>query len=109
MSKVIEETVKVLTEFESQLDSAKADASEARKRIVKNAGEWAQSAKASALARAEEKATNSVSQARKAAQIEADEIKKKGQAGLKKYEETMQKHMGEAAELVVSRLLGERS
>ncbi len=109
MSKVIEETVKALTEFESQLDSAKVESSEARRLMVKNAGEWAQSAKATALEQAQERASNLVLQARKVAQLEVDEIKKKGQVGLKKYEETMKKHMAEAADLVVSRLLGERS
>lgn len=107
MSNVIEETLKALTEFESQLDSARADASEARRRMVKNAAEWAESAKAKAIASAHQIASETVSKAKEEAKKEAESIRKNEQAALKSFEGSMSKRKSEAAELVADRLLGE--
>ena len=107
MSKTIEETIKALTEFESDLDSAMAEAVEARKKLSKNAVEWAASARDAAVTKAQRIASETVEKARKEAEREAAEIRRKGQASLKKQEESMVKHKAEAVELVTKRLLGE--
>jgi vacuolar-type H+-ATPase subunit H len=107
MSNVIEETLKALTEFESQLNSARTDASEARRQMVKNAAEWAESAKAKAIASARRIASETASKAREEAEREAESIRKKEQATLKVFEGSMSRRKSEAAELVADRLLGE--
>ena len=107
MSKAIEQAVAALTEFESHLDAAKAEAVEAKARMLKDAGEWALSAKGKAVAKAQEIAARTIADARTQAGKEAAEINKKGEVALKKYEEGMQKHKPDAVELVAKRLLGE--
>jgi vacuolar-type H+-ATPase subunit H len=107
MSNAIEETLKALTEFESQLDSAKSDAAEAKRTMVKNASEWAEEAKAAALARANEAADLTISKAREQAEAEAAEIRVKGKRDLADFEESLSGNESEAADLVTKRLLGE--
>ncbi len=107
MSKVIEETLKALTEFESQLDVARSEASDAKRQMAKKASEWAEAARTSAMDEAKRMASETVEAARRAAQLEADSIKKKGASELKRFEESLGKHEREAAELVAKRLLGE--
>lgn len=107
MSKVIERTVKVLTEFESQLDEAKAGADEARKRMLKNAGEWAESARAAAVGKAQRIATDATEKAREEAMKEAESIKRKGQTALKAFEDSMSRRKAKAVEVAESWLLGE--
>jgi vacuolar-type H+-ATPase subunit H len=107
MSRVVEGTVEVLVEFESALDRIKSEASDAKKRMVKNASDLAASAKASALSRAHEIASRRVEAARSEAEAEADSIRGRGNAEMKKFEETISKRKREAAELVTRRLLGE--
>ncbi|MBI3859689.1 MAG: hypothetical protein HY296_05550 [Thaumarchaeota archaeon] len=109
MSKAIEETVKALTDFESQLDAAMSEATDAKKRMLKDAVEWAASAKAAAVDKAHAMARETLESARGEAEKEASEIRKKGQSGLKKYEDSMSRHKGDAVELVEKRLLGEPS
>ncbi len=109
MSKAIEETLKALTEFESQLTSAKTDASEAKRLMVKKAGEWAEAAKAEAIAEAQRIAAETVSKARTEAEAEAASIRDRGESALKGSEDLWSKHEEEAAELVTQVLLGESS
>jgi len=107
MSSAIEETVKALVEFESELDAAKAEVSETRKKTMKDAAAWAEAAKASAIARAQDIASKTVSKAREDAEAEAAIIRNKGESDLKAFEVSISKHKSKAAELVASRLLGE--
>jgi vacuolar-type H+-ATPase subunit H len=107
MSSAIEETVKALVEFESELDAAKTDISEAKARTMKNAANWAEAAKASAVSKAQEIASKTVAKAREDAEAEAAKIRKKGESDLKAFESSISKHKSKAAELVASRLLGE--
>jgi len=109
MSSAIEQTVKALVEFEAQLDLAKAELFEAGKKAAKEAADWSEAAKASAVSRAQEIASQKVAVAREEAQAEADRIKKKGDADLKAFENSIAKNRGKAAELVAARLLGESS
>ncbi len=108
MPHVIEETVKALTEFEADLDKAKAEVLDTRKKMVKDAADWVESARASAIAEAQKLADQRLSQARKHAEAEAAEIRRKGQAVAKQFAESLSKRKSEATELVVSRLLGEK-
>lgn len=107
MPQTIADTVKALTEFEAELDKAKTGAMEAKKKLVKDAADWAEAARISALAEARGIASQRVSEARTEAEAEAEEIRKKGQAATRKFAESISKHKKEASELVLRRLLGE--
>jgi vacuolar-type H+-ATPase subunit H len=107
MSSAIEDTVKALVEFESELDTAKAEVLEAKRRTMKDAADWAEAAKAAAISKAQEMASRRLSAAREDAEAEAEKIKKKGDADLKSLESSISRHKPKAAELVASRLLGE--
>ncbi len=107
MSSAIEQTVKALVEFEAQLDSAKAELLDAGKRTTKEASDWAEAAKTTAMSRAQDIASRAVATAREEAEAEADRIRKKGESNLKAFESSIAKNREEAAELVASRLLGE--
>jgi vacuolar-type H+-ATPase subunit H len=107
LSSAIEETVKALVEFESELDAAKAAVSEAKSRTMKDASAWADAAKAAALSRAQEIASRTVAKAKEEAEAEAARIRKKGESDLKAFESSISKYKSEAAQLVASRLLGE--
>jgi vacuolar-type H+-ATPase subunit H len=107
MSSAIESTVKALVEFESELDKAKVEASEAKRRAMKDAADWAEAAKSSAISKAQEMAAEKVSRAKKDAEAEAEAIRKKGQVDLKAFESSISKHRSKAADLVAARLLGE--
>jgi vacuolar-type H+-ATPase subunit H len=106
MTSVIEDTLKALVEFESELDAAKAGASEARRRMVKDAGDWAAQAKAGAVAKAREIASQRLENARAEAEAEAQTIRKKGEASVKSFEASISKRKSKAAEVVVAKLLG---
>ena len=107
MSSSIEVTVKDLVEFESELDAAKAEVSEAKKRTMKDAVDWAEAAKASAISKAQEIASKTVAKAREDAEAEAAKIRKNGDSELRAFEISISEHKSKAAELVASRLLGE--
>ncbi len=109
MSKVIEETLKALTEFETQLDAAKADSAEAKRQMLKGAAEWAGTARASSVAEAQRIAGEALSKARKVAEAEAESIKKEGASALKSFQGALAKRKAGAEELVTERLLGESS
>jgi vacuolar-type H+-ATPase subunit H len=107
MSSAIEETVKALVAFESELDRARAEVSEAMKRTTKEAENWAEAAKSSAISKAQEISSQRVAQAKEEAEDEAKTIREKGEADLKGFEGSIAKHKIRAALLAASRLLGE--
>ena len=107
MTTTIEETVKALVEFESELDRAKTIISEATKRATKDADTWAEAAKSSAIAKAQEIASRRVAQAREEAEAEARKIRDRGESDLKAFEGLISKNSTRAAANVASRLLGE--
>jgi vacuolar-type H+-ATPase subunit H len=109
MSTAIEATVKALVEFEAELDRARAEASDARRKATKDAGDWTEAARASAVAKAQEMAAERVAKAKEDAEAEAERIRKKGEADLKAFESSISKHRSKAADLVASRLLGEET
>ncbi len=107
MTSAIEDTVKALVEFESELDAAKAEVSEARRGAMKDATDWAESAKAASISKAQDIASQRVAKAREDAEAEADRIRKRGDSDLRAFESSISRHKSKAAELVASRLLGE--
>ena len=107
MTSVIEQTLKALAEFESVLDAAKAEAADARKKLLKDANDWAAGASAKALAAAQEKASETIAQAKAEAEKDAQSIGQKGEASLKGFEASISRRKGKAAELVAARLVGE--
>ncbi len=107
MPSAIEQTVKALVEFESALDAAKAEVSEAKRRAMKDALDWAEAARSTAIAQATEIAAGRVAQAKAEAEAQAKSIKEEGESELKAFEVSISRHEAEAAELAASRLLGE--
>ena len=107
MGSAIEETVKALVEFETELDRAKAEVTEVIKKAMKDAADWAETARETATSRAQEIASRTVATAREDAQAEAEKIREKGESDLKAFEVSISKNKAKAAELVASRLLGE--
>jgi vacuolar-type H+-ATPase subunit H len=107
MSGVIEESLKALSEFESALDRAKAEATETKRRMIKDATDWAESAKEKAIERAKAVASETLSKARSEAESQAQKIKLDGQRSLKGFETSLSKNMKEGTELVLKLLLGE--
>ena len=92
MPQTIAETVKALTEFEAELDRVKGEAAEAKKRLVKDAGDWAESAKNNALAEAQRISADFLSEARAEAEAEAEVIRKRGQAATARFSDSISKH-----------------
>ena len=107
MSSAIEETVKALVEFEARLESAKAELLDAGRRATKEAMEWADGAKASAISKAQDVASANVAKASGEAEAEAERIRGKGESDLRAFESSISKNRNRASELVASRLLGE--
>jgi vacuolar-type H+-ATPase subunit H len=104
----IEETVKALVDFESELEKAKQEAAESKRRAMKDAGDWVEAARASAISRAQTVAADRVAKAKEGAEAEAAGIRAKGDSDLKSFESSISGRKSKAADLVVSRLLGER-
>ena len=109
MSSAIEATVKALVEFESELEKAKAETSEARRRTAKDAADWAEAAKSSAISKAQDIGLRRVADAKAEAESEAERIREKGISELGAFESSISRHRSKAAELVAARLLGETS
>ena len=107
MPSTIEQTVKALVEFESALDAAKAEVLEAKRRAMKDALDWAEAARSSAIAQATEIATRRVAEAKAEAEAQAKSIREGGESELKAFEVSISRHENEAAEFAASRLLGE--
>jgi vacuolar-type H+-ATPase subunit H len=107
MSGQIEETLKALAEFESALDRARADASEAKRQMMKDAADWSESARGVAIEKARAIASETVSKARKEAESQAEKIRDDGKKSLKTFESSISKNMKEGTELVLRLLLGE--
>jgi vacuolar-type H+-ATPase subunit H len=109
MNGPIEEALKALAEFEAELDKAKVEAADSRREMIKNATDWAESAKGKAVTEAKIMAADTVSQARKEAESQAGKIKNEGEKTLKGFENTLSRNMDDATELVIRLLTGETS
>jgi len=103
----MEQTVKALVEFEAALDSAKSEISESKRRTMKDALDWAEAARSSAIAEATEIAARRVSEAKAEAEAEAKKIRDGGESDLREFEGSISRHGAEAAEFAASRLLGD--
>ncbi|HXW36441.1 MAG TPA: hypothetical protein VEJ36_00845 [Nitrososphaerales archaeon] len=109
MSQALEEAIKALKEFESSLDSIKAEAADSKKRIVKSASDWAESAKSRAITKARSDAEHDVARVRGAANKEAEKIKDAGEDALAEFKEMISKKKATAVDHVTKRLLGDSS
>ncbi|MGD0145801.1 MAG: hypothetical protein ABSB53_02990 [Nitrososphaerales archaeon] len=107
MGSQIEVTVKALTEFESELDRIKAEVLEVKKKMVKDAVSLAESAKSTAVLKAQQQVSERLAKARAEGEGEAESIRKKGESSLKSFEATISRRKAKAIEMVVGRLLGE--
>jgi vacuolar-type H+-ATPase subunit H len=107
MSSVVEQTVKALVEFEKELDFAKAQASDSKRKLIKDASSWAESAKVAGIEKAQAMAAETLAKARDEAEKDADVIRKKGDASLKSIEASVSRRKAKAVEAAVARLLGE--
>ena len=106
MSSAIESTIRALVEFESELDSAKAEAAQTKKKLIKDASDWATAAQSKAMAEAQRMASDMVARARTEAEAEAESIRKKGQVSLKTFEDSISKHKAKAVDHATTALLG---
>ena len=106
MSSAVQDTIKALVEFEAELDSAKSGATDARRKLVKDADDWASASKATSLSKAQAIASSRLSKAKAEAEKEADAIRSKGASELKSFESSISRRRSKAAALVVVRLLG---
>jgi vacuolar-type H+-ATPase subunit H len=107
LGSLVEATVKTLVEFESELDRTKAEALEARTRMIKDAEGLALSARSGAISKAQQLASERIARARAEADAEAESITKKGESSLKSFEASISRRKAKATEDVMSRLLGE--
>ena len=107
MPSAIEQTVKALVEFESALDAAKAEVSDAKRRAMKDALDWAEAARSSAITQATELAARRVAEAKAEAEAQAKNIREEGESELQEFEVSISRHKAEAAEFAASSLLGE--
>lgn len=106
MTQAIEETIKALKEFELHLDKVKAGVADAKKKLIKDAGDWADAAKGEAILEAQRMAERRLAAARAEGEREVETIKNASQASVQSFKETIASHKKEAVELVVRRLLG---
>ena len=106
MSSAIEATAKALVEFEAELERAKAEAADSKRRVMKDALDWAEGARLSAISKAQQMASEGVARAKEEAEAEAARIREKGEASLREFEGSISKRRDEAAKLAAARLLG---
>jgi vacuolar-type H+-ATPase subunit H len=107
LSSPVETTIKALIEFESELDRTKTEVLEVKKVMIKDAQDFAESAKSSVVLRAQQQALEMLTKARAEAEGEAASIRKKGESALKSFEESISRKKARAVTEVVGRLLGE--
>ncbi len=107
LSSVVEEAVKVLAAFESELDRVKSEALESKKRLLRVAAEEGDRARKGALAKAQAMAEERIAKAREEAETEAAAILEKGKSSLKSLNSRIAKRSDEALELVTNHLLGD--
>jgi vacuolar-type H+-ATPase subunit H len=107
MAQTVEDTIKALKEFEQDLDGVKATVADAGKKMVKDARDWADSARAAALVEAQKAVDLALERAKEEAADEVHKIGEGSQESLQTLRQTMAVHEIVAAELVLKRLLGE--
>jgi vacuolar-type H+-ATPase subunit H len=107
MAQTVEDTIKALKEFEQDLDRVKATVADAAKKMVKDARDWADSARAAALVEAKKSADLALERAKEEAAHEVHKIGEGSHESLQTLKQTMAAHKIAAAELVLKRLLGE--
>ena len=107
MTQAIEEALKALSEFESELDRIKSETVGAKQRLLRLAFEEAEASKSQALATAQRAAEAGLSAARETANREAETIRKKGQMSTGSFMRSISKQKEDAVDAVLKTLLGE--
>jgi len=107
MSSPVEEAVKVLAEFEADLERIKAESVDAKKRLSKLVADEGDKAMKLALAKAHDVAAKQVQKAREDAEQEASSIADRGNEELSRLKERISKRSEEALRLVSEHLLGD--
>ena len=107
MVSLIEATVKVLIEFESELDRMKAESLEAEKKMVKDSVGLAESARLAAISKAQQHVSERLAKARAEGEGAAESIRRKEESSLRIFEASISKRKAKAIEDVEARLLGE--
>ena len=109
MTQAIEDTIKALKEFEEDLNTVKAVAADATKKLVKNAADWAESARRDAISEAQKAADLTVTAARAEGEREVESIRNASQASLEALRGVIMGNKEKAVALAVKRLLGGQS
>jgi vacuolar-type H+-ATPase subunit H len=107
MTQAIEEALKALGDFESDLDRIKSETLEAKQRLLKLAFEASETSKNQAIAAARRVAEADLTAAREAADKQADAIRKKGQTSTERFRSSILAHKDDAVDAVLRTLLGE--
>ena len=107
MVSTLEKTAKALTGFEAELDRTRAEALAEKTRIIREAEGIAESAKSSAISRAQQQALERLVKARTEAEKQAESIRKQGVSSLRAFEASVSLRKKKAAGAVVMALLGE--
>jgi len=103
----VETTVKALIEFESELDKLRAEALEAKSKMIKDAESLAESVRSGAILKAQQQGSERLAKARAEAEDEAESIKREGESALSTFGSSISKRKVKATERVVRLLLGE--
>lgn len=107
MTSAVEEAIKVLEGFESELERIKEGAIEAKKSLQRKVSGEGENAKREALANVQKIAGERIRKARDEAEREASSIIAKGEQSVERLREQISKKNKEAVELVVKELLGD--
>ncbi len=107
MTSAVEEAIKVLEGFESELEKIKREAVEAKKSLLRKVSEEGENAKREALAKAQAVAEERIRRVTDEAEKEASSINARGDQSVKTLKERISKKNKDAVELVVKELLGD--
>ncbi len=107
MTSAVEDAIKVLEGFESELERIKEEAIEAKKSLLRKVSEEGENAKKEALDSVQSISGERIAKARAEADREASLIMAKGEQSVRKLREQISRKSAEAVELVVKELLGD--
>jgi vacuolar-type H+-ATPase subunit H len=105
LSSVVEEAIKILVNFEAELDKIKEQVMEAKKDLMRTSSEEGEKARKEVLARVQVIAEENIRRAREEAEREAKSILFKGEESLKVLREKISRRNKDAIELVVKYLM----
>ncbi len=107
MTQAIEEALKALSEFESELDRIKSETVEAKQKLLRLAFDEAEASKNLAIASAQRSSEAELAAAREAADKEASIILRKGHASTESFKKMILERKDAAVKAVLETLSGE--